>query len=120
MKGKTSKFLIYSLLFIISLIMIFPMIWMFLLSLKSYPERFSNILQLISSDTTFVNFTDALSSDSFDIYFINSIIVAGFITLGNLLFSTMVGYALARKNFRGKSILTASILGVLIIPSHIV
>jgi ABC-type glycerol-3-phosphate transport system permease component len=32
----------------------------------------------------------------------------------------MVGYALARKKFMGKSLLTASILGVLIIPAHII
>jgi multiple sugar transport system permease protein len=96
------------------------MFWMFLLSLKSYPERFANLWQLISEKSTLINYKDTLSSDSFDIYLLNSVIVAGLITLGNLLFSTMVGYALARKKFFGKSILTASILGVLIIPAHII
>jgi multiple sugar transport system permease protein len=32
----------------------------------------------------------------------------------------MVGYAITRKHFFGKNILTASILGVLIIPTHII
>jgi len=32
----------------------------------------------------------------------------------------MVGYALARRKFFGKALLTGSILGVLIIPSHVI
>jgi multiple sugar transport system permease protein len=100
--------------------MVFPMFWMLLLSLKEYPERYSNFIHLIISKFTLLNYKDALKSDSFDIYFFNSLLVAVSVTLGNILFCMMVGYALARKNFKGKAIFTSSILGVLIIPSHVI
>lgn len=120
MLKKVKKYVLNGLLIVISVIMIFPMFWMFILSLKINPESYSNFFQLFFSKYSISNFKDAISSDSFDIYFINSLIVAFFVTIGNLLFSTMVGYALARKKFKGKTLLTSSILGVLIIPSHII
>ncbi|OGU59192.1 MAG: hypothetical protein A2X64_07255 [Ignavibacteria bacterium GWF2_33_9] len=120
MKNRKKNIIVYIFLFFIALVMIFPMFWMFLLSLKSFPERFTNMWELLQSSTTISNYFDTLKSDSFGIYFLNSLFVAAAITLGNLLFSTMVGYALARKQFLGKSLITASILGVLIIPAHII
>lgn len=96
------------------------MFWMILLSFKSYPEKFTTMWQIISANITLTNYHDALNSDSFDLYLVNSVLVAGAITIGNIFFCSMVGYAIARKDFRGKSIFTASILGVLIIPSHII
>jgi multiple sugar transport system permease protein len=120
MKKKKKNILIYVILISVSIIMIFPLIWMFLLALKSFPEQYSSFFELINSKTTISNFTDTLGSDSFDLYLINSVLVAGAITLGNILFCSMVGYAIARKHFFGKNILTASILGVLIIPTHII
>lgn len=115
-----SKIFITLILILIAIAMTFPMFWMFILSLKEYPERFTNFISLIFSKYTLANYLDALKSDSFDIYFLNSLIVSSSITIGNLLFCTMVGYALARKEFKGKAILTSSILGVLIIPSHVI
>lgn len=100
--------------------MIFPIFWMMLLSLKSYPERFNDFWTLVLSPYTLSNFFDAISSDSFDKYFFNSLIVALFVTVGNLLFCSMVGYAFARRNFLGKIILFSALLGVLIIPPHVI
>lgn len=100
--------------------MIFPMFWMLLLSLKSYPEQYLSFWDLLTSTFTIKNFTDVFQSDSFDIYFLNSTLVATAVTLGNIFFCTITAYAIARRNFVGKSLLLASILGVLIIPSHII
>ncbi len=120
MKIKASNVLLYSVFSILAIIMIFPMFWMLILSLKSYPEQYTNFGDLLNSRFTFANFRDVLQSDSFDIYFVNSTIVASFVTLGNVFFCTVTAYALARRNFVGKSLLISSILGVLIIPSHII
>lgn len=100
--------------------MLFPMLWMLLLSLKSYPEQYTGFVELIFSKFTVQNFIDVIQSDSFDIYFLNSLIVASIVTIGNVFFCTVTAYAIARRNFRGKSLLISTILGVLIIPSHII
>ncbi len=118
--NSMKKILLYSILILIAVGMVFPIFWMLLLSLKSYPERFNDFFSLVVSPYTFSNYFNVLSSDSFDKYFINSVIVAFFVTAGNLLFCTMVGYAFTRRNFRGKVLLFSALLGVLIIPPHVI
>ena len=46
--------------------------------------------------------TPAVRRLDFPRYFLNSVIVAGAVTVGNLLFCSMLGYALAKLNFPGK------------------
>lgn len=120
MKIRVGNTFLYLGLSILSIIMIFPMFWMLLLSLKSYPEQYSSFWQLLTSEFTFRNFEDVIQSDSFDIYFLNSTLVALLVTMGNVFFCTITAYAIARRNFVGKSLFVSSILGVLIIPSHII
>jgi multiple sugar transport system permease protein len=114
------KILIYGVLIIIAIGMVFPIFWMLLLSLKEYPEKYQSFQELLFSDFTLKNYFDALQSDSFDKYFLNSLFVATFVTVGNLLFCTLVAYAFARKEFIGKAILFATLLGVMIIPPHVI
>jgi multiple sugar transport system permease protein len=96
------------------------MFWMFLLSLKEFPDSSIGIIEAISTKFTLKNYSETLTSDSFFRYFFNSIFVALVTTIGNIFFCSMAGYTLARKKFFGKNILTATILGLLIIPAHIV
>lgn len=105
---------------VVSLAMLFPILWMFLYSLRAFPESYSSIQELILGPTYFDNFTSAFRSDAFDLYFFNSIFVAFFVTAGNILFCFMTGYALARKRFAGRRIVFITILGVLIIPPHVI
>lgn len=107
-------------LILIAIIMVFPMFWMLLLSLKEAPEQFNSILEVIKSKWTTSNYFEALSSDNFSRYFFNSFFVSTIVTACNVLFCLLTGYTLARKEFIGKNIINISILGLLIIPSHVV
>ncbi len=100
--------------------MLFPVVWMFVLSLQENPSDFGSLSIIFSGSYTLSNFTDVFKSDSFDIYFINSVIVSFSVTAGNVLFCFITGYAFARKDFAGKKFLFATILGVLIIPPHVI
>lgn len=62
------------------------------------------------------NYIDILSGGKFYRYTLNSILVAVAVTLGNVVFSLMVGYAFARCSFRGKSLLWFTVLSALIVP----
>lgn len=114
------QILIYTFLFAIALGMIFPMCWMLILSFRDYPEGFSSFWELLKAPFSLNNYNDAINTDAFGIYFVNSIVVAFLVTLGNVFFCFLTGYAFARKIFAGKSILFATVLGVLIIPSHVI
>jgi len=93
---------------------------MLLLSLKQYPDKTHNILELLTNNYTLSNYYNVLLSDDFILYFINSIFVATCITIANVFFCSMTGYVLARKEFFGKKVVVASVLALLIIPAYVV
>lgn len=96
------------------------MVWMLLLSFKTYPESFSGIYELISTAFTLDNYIDTIRSDAFDVYFFNSFLVAFLVTIGNLFFCFFTAYAFSRRKILFKPIAFATVLGVLIIPPHVI
>jgi multiple sugar transport system permease protein len=57
-----------------------------------------------------------LSQQGLARWFMNSVIVAVFVTAGRILFDSMAGYALARLRFRGRSALFAAVIAVMAVP----
>jgi multiple sugar transport system permease protein len=100
--------------------MVFPMAWMFVVSVKENAEQYSSLIELLSAPITLQNYFDAWKSDNFLRYFLNSAFVASAVTAGNVLFCLWCGYAFARGTFKGKRILFATILGVLIVPQQVI
>jgi multiple sugar transport system permease protein len=96
------------------------MLWMLVFSLKSYPESYSGLWALLKSPFTLQNYSDSLSSNTFGRYFLNSLLVSSCVTIANVFFCTVAAYAIVRKEFFGKKFVIFSILGVLIIPPHII
>ena len=117
---QLQKIALYIILITVGIGMIFPMFWMILLSLKEYPDSYTSFWQILTANFSLKNYADAFSSDTFDIYFLNSFITATCVTAGNLLFCTWAGYALARRKFLGQTLVMGTILGVLIIPPHVI
>jgi len=118
--GLLRRLLGTSILVVIAMGMIFPMVWMIIVSLKTSPESYRSFVDLVTAPFTLSNYTDAWASDDFFGYFLNSVFVATIVTAGNILFCLWVGYAFARKRFRGKTILFASVLGVLVVPNQVI
>src|SRR5579884_1343255 len=110
----------HAVLLIGCLTMIFPLLWMGLLSISQNPPGDATLNELLRGPFTISNYTDALQSDQFGIYFLNSVVVAVVVAVGSSIFSTTVAYAFARRQFRGKGILFASVLGVLMVPPHVI
>jgi len=68
---------------------------------------------------TIDNYVDVLISGPFGRYFFNSVFIALIVVGGNLIFSAMVGYAFARKDFPWKNFMFILILGSLMIPPQV-
>jgi multiple sugar transport system permease protein len=100
--------------------MFFPLVWMILLSLSDNPSGAATFTELLGSKLGFQNYSDALKSDQFGVYFLNSIIVSTIVAIGSCLFSTLVAYAFARREFKYKSLLFGTVLAVLMVPPHVV
>ena len=116
-KKLISKTCIHSVLILISILSVFPFIWLMSTSFKGINEDiFAYPPQMIPQDFTFINYIDVWHRVNFMGYFWNSIIVAGLTVLLNLILSSLAAYPLARMNFKGKRIAFFSILATIMIP----
>ena len=117
MKKIIEKITIHSILIFVSLLSIFPFIWLISTSLKGNSENiFAYPPQIIPQDFTWANYSGVWDKVDFIRYFINSMIVAGGTVLLNLILSSMAGYPLARMEFKGKKITFFAILATIMIP----
>lgn len=112
---RLSKGALYLILTVMLIIVILPFIWMVLGSLKSQGELLKVPPTWWPEHASLDNFA-RLFERPFGHYFANSVIVATAVTLGNLLFSSMFGYALAMLKFPFKRILFVLVIGCLMIP----
>jgi len=109
----------YIILSAILVVMVFPLFWMFRVSLL--PADLSlTVANLISSSVTLTAYRDLIGSGGMMRFFINSAVVGIAVTAGNILFCFMVGYALSRYRFIGRKFWFYSVIFVLMIPAHII
>lgn len=107
---------LYVLLTVLLLAVITPFVWMVLGSFKTQAELLRIPPTWWPESPTLDNFSRLFDRLSFGRYFFNSTVVAIAVTLGNLLFSSMLGYALAHLRFPGKRVIFAAVLGTLMVP----
>lgn len=116
-KKISKKFSIHFILILVSLLSIFPFIWLLSTSLKGVNENiFAYPPTIIPQDFTWENYIGVWHQVNFIGYFINSMVVAGFTVLLNLILSALAAYPLARMEFKGKKIVFFSILATIMIP----
>jgi multiple sugar transport system permease protein len=108
---------LYVLLFLGLLLMIAPFIWMVLGSFKPQAEFLRTPPTWLPEQPTTDNFERLFSKLDFPRFFFNSTVVAAAITLGNLIFAPMLGYALAKLRFRGKRVILLLVLATLMLPA---
>ena len=101
----------------VSLLSIFPFIWLISTSLKGNAENiFAYPPQIIPHDFTFQNYVGVWQKVDFMAYFWNSMIVAGATVFLNLLLSALAGYPLARMEFAGKKTAFFAVLATIMVP----
>lgn len=116
---RVGRWVLGAVLVLSLLTMLFPLYWMTLLSLKGEGFTLGSFADLIPRDLTLQNYKDVWNEGNFGRYFLNSAIVSILVVAGNLLFASMVGYALARRMFPGKRFVWLAILGTLMIPKQV-
>lgn len=117
MKRFFEKFTSHTILIIISLLSIFPFIWLISTSLKGAGENiFAYPPTIIPTDFTLQNYLGVWQKVDFMAYFWNSMIVAGATVILNLILSSLAAYPLARMKFAGKKFTFFAILATIMIP----
>lgn len=115
-RSTWSRVLLYGVLTIALIAVIAPFVWMILGSVKSEGELRQAPPTWWPQTASLDNYTQLFSRMSFSRFFANSTIVAVCVTLGNLIFCSMLGYALAMLEFKGKKALFGLVMATLMIP----
>lgn len=87
---------------IITLLLVFPFLWMVCTALKDRSEMFAPVPTFLPKVRTFENFRAMWFDYKFYNYLRNSIIVTFSTTLISILFSTFMAYGISRFRFRGR------------------
>ncbi|WP_069815779.1 carbohydrate ABC transporter permease [Streptomyces sp. TP-A0874] len=101
------------------LVMAAPFLWMALSAFKTAPDLAASPPVWLPTEWTLENFRELLDRLDLPLYFLNSTLVATAVTLSNLLFCSMLGYALAKLDFTGRRQLFALVLGALMVPGNL-
>jgi multiple sugar transport system permease protein len=110
---------IYLLLIFGILLMVGPFLWMLLGSLKPQAEFLVTTPTFLPRAPTTDNYERLFSQLDFPRFFFNSSVVAVAVTAGNVLFCPMLGYALAKLQWRGKGLIMGLVLATLMVPAGI-
>lgn len=125
MRSNRQSSRIYKLLYVIlgafvSLIMIFPLFWMVLSSLKPSNELFLFPPMLFPQKWYLGHYIGSMTIANFSRFFLNSTFVTMVGTTLNLFFCSLAGYCFARLNFRGREILFYLVLATIMVPPQLI
>jgi multiple sugar transport system permease protein len=112
--------LIYFVLIASSLLMLFPFYWTVTSSLKLEQNIFASPPQWWPDPLTLKNYVNMFQRiPEFPRYFVNSLIVAGAVTLAHVFFDTLAAYSFAKLKFPGRDALFFIMLLGLMIPFQV-
>jgi len=113
---KPGRVLTHVLLIAVAVMMIFPLVWMLSVSLKTPSQQIQWPPQLIPNPFYPQNYVLLFSLSPMDIYLLNSAKIAVLSVLGMVFSSSLAGFAFARMRFRGKNFIFSIMLATMMIP----
>lgn len=121
-KKRFNLFLSYLVIFIIGLLMLYPIIWMFFATFKSNNEIFGSIglLPKHFSLDSYIKGWKSVGNTTYTNYFINTFLLVVPTTLLTICSSSLVAYGFARFKFPGKKILFSILISTLMLPNAVV
>ncbi len=105
----------------VSILMLYPLIWLVVSSLKPNDEIFRD-LSIFTTNLTFENFISGWNDlqQPFGLYLGNSMIISIGAIIGNLISCSLAAFAFARLRFRGRNVYFAIMLMGIMLPFQVV
>jgi len=119
MMTKGRAIWLYVVLIILAMIFLFPFFWMVASSLKTNMAAITEPTQIIPPVAQWHNYADAWRIINVPRETLNTLIMAGAVTLGQILISALAGYAFARIRFIGRDVIFVLFLATLIVPFQV-
>ena len=118
-KYKKYHYVIIAFLAVLSVIMMYPMVWMFLTSFKSNAEIRTYRTKVLPVEWTLEGYRSAFERAPVAGWFANSMFVTICVTAAVILTSTLIGYVFAKYEFRGKKLLFVLLLATMMVPPQV-
>ena len=119
--ASLSRVLIYLFLAIWAVIVLFPFYWMVLTSVKSFASYNSEYIpRFYAAQPTLQNYADAFTTVPLGRYFLNTLIFTVATTGLMMLVIVPAAFAFARLEFKGRNLVFALFLSLMMIPTELV
>ncbi|GAA4191676.1 carbohydrate ABC transporter permease [Gryllotalpicola kribbensis] len=109
--------LLYAVLTVLAVVYILPFLIQIATAFKTDPDAASNPISLVPNPFSLAAIDKLFTNSDFPLWFMNSVIITVFVTLGRVLFDSLAGYALARLHFRGRNVIFAGLVAVMAVPN---
>lgn len=110
--------ILYAVLMIIAIIQIYPLVWVFELSLKTNQEVFGMSPFALPKDPQWGNYIEAWTTGGINKYFMNSVWYTVVAVVLTLILGSFVTFALTRMEWKLKGFVLALFMAAYMIPLH--
>ena len=118
-RPRSLTLLVYALLGLGALIMVLPLAWMVLTSLKTFPEILRNPAPWLPAVPQWPNYRTVWEGFAFYRFFLNSSFVAAMVIAGTMLTCCPAAYAFAYYDVRHKDLIFGALLSTLMLPAQV-
>ena len=121
LRDRVRKTITYFFLTVWGILVLFPFYWMVLTSVKSYSAYNSEYIpKFFTLSPTLQNYVDAFTQVPLGGYFLNTIVFTVVTTGLMLIVTVLAAYGFARLSFKGKDLVFALFLSLMMIPAELV
>jgi multiple sugar transport system permease protein len=117
--GFIYKLMMYIILITIGYVFVYPLFYMFMISLMSNTDLVDSSVQWIPTEVDFTNYRIAISALNMPESIFTTVFVSFALALGVTASSSVIGYGLARYQFPFKKIIFGLMLATFIVPKAV-
>ena len=119
-KKRIRKTVLVAVNIIFALFMLFPLLYSVSVSIMPGDELFTMDLNIIPSHPTFENYIRAFTQVPLVRFILNSFLVAGCITIGQIITCSLAAFAFSFLEFKGKNFLFMLVMAAMMVPGEAV
>lgn len=116
---RLSMFWTYVVLIVLSMIILFPFLWLVTSSLKNEFQYYAIPIQWMPNPVMWSNYVDVFATYNFFHYIFNSLWLGAYSVITGTFVSALVAYGFARFRFPGRTAWFIVLLATMMIPSQI-
>ncbi|MBO8165126.1 MAG: carbohydrate ABC transporter permease [Brevibacillus sp.] len=115
---KLPNILLYTILIAIAVFQIYPLVWLFMFSLKNNQEIFAKSPFSLPEDPQWENYVKVWTNGNIGTYFFNSVWITALSILLTVLLASMVTFAITRMKWKLSKLVLGLFMVGLMIPVH--